>query len=75
MHACAYVVFSPRSMSEKRPFVVMQEGDVYYIMQICPTAFLNPSGECEQSRYCDCLHGEDGPLWLHRVKDERSEYF
>lgn len=49
-----------------RAFVVVPEGDVAYIMQVCPDALMSASGFCPCALYCDCLHGDDGPLWMDR---------
>lgn len=49
-----------------KPFVIYPEGDLFFIMQVCPDVLTSTSGECRQSLWCDCLHGEDGPLWQDR---------
>lgn len=46
-----------------RPFVVFPEGDLFFIMQVCPDALV---GGCAQECRCECLQSSDGPLWLFR---------
>lgn len=64
MYARALAVFEARVM--KTAFVVIPEGDLFYIMQVCPDALISASGSCAYALYCDCLHSDDGPLWQFR---------
>ena len=50
----------------ERAFVVIPEGDLFYIMQVCPDALLSASGSCAFALYCDCQHSDAGPLWQMR---------
>lgn len=64
MYACAFAVFEARVV--KTAFVVVPEGDLFYIMQVCPDALISESGSCAHALYCDCQHSDDGPLWQFR---------
>lgn len=46
-----------------KPFVIYPEGDLFFIMQVCPDALL---GNCAHEHYCDCWQSDDGPLWMDR---------
>lgn len=50
----------------KKAFTVTREGDVFYIMQVCPDSLLSSAGNCAYALYCDCEHSDDGPLWQFR---------
>lgn len=47
-------------------FVVIPEGDLHYLMQVCPDALHSASGSCAYALWCDCQHSDDGPLWQFR---------
>lgn len=49
-----------------KPFVVVPEGDLWYIMQVCPDVCASVNRACPVSLYCDCEHSEHGPLWQFR---------
>jgi hypothetical protein len=43
---------------------VFPEGDLFFIMQVCPDVFR--AGGCAQEFRCDCWQSDAGPLWQFR---------